>query len=97
MPELLAQRAWIERAGPIRAGSSVSVKVLLRTFRGDSVTETIPMAVPASAPAGPYSLLVADAAALTAVEQREMRQPFIPKDLDQLVRAIKPSLNVGLI
>jgi SpoIVB peptidase S55 len=82
------QRAWIERAGPIRAGSSVSVKVLLRTFRGDSVTETIPMAVPASAPAGTYSLLVADAAALTAVEQREMRQPFIPKDLDQLVRAI---------
>jgi hypothetical protein len=82
------QRAWIERAGPIRAGASVSVKVLLRTFRGDSVTETMPLAVPASAPAGSYSLLVADAAALTAVEQREMRQPFIPKDLDQLVRAI---------
>jgi len=82
------QRAWIERTGPVRAGSTVSVKVLLRTFRGDSVTETIPLAVPASAPAGNYSLLVADAAALTALEQREMRQPFIPKDLDQLVRAI---------
>ena len=26
--------------------------------------------------------------ALTAIEQREMRQPFVPKDLDQLIRAI---------
>ena len=31
---------------------------------------------------------MADGAALTAVEQREMRQPFVPKDLDQLIRAI---------
>ena len=72
----------------MRAGSTVSVKVALRTFRGDTVTETIPLTVPASAPAGTYSLLVADAAALTSVEQREMRQPFVPKDLDQLIRAI---------
>jgi hypothetical protein len=31
---------------------------------------------------------VADAAALTALEQREMRQAFVPRDLDQLIRAI---------
>jgi hypothetical protein len=66
----------------------VTVKVLLRTFRGDSVTETIPLTIPASAPSGTYSLLIADANAITALEQREMRQPFIPKDLDQLIRAI---------
>ena len=82
------QRAWVERGGPVHAGSTVSVKVALRTFRGDTVTEVIPLTVPASAPAGNYSLLVADAGALTAIEQREMRQPFIPKDLDQLIRAI---------
>ena len=82
------QRAWVERGGPVRAGSTVSVKVALRTFRGDTVTEVIPLTVPQSAPAGNYSLLVADAGALTALEQREMRQPFIPKDLDQLIRAI---------
>src|SRR6266571_1122499 len=82
------QRAWVERAGPVRAGSTVSVKVALRTFRGDTVTEVIPLTIPTGAPAGNYSLLVADAGALTALEQREMRQPFIPKDLDQLIRAI---------
>ena len=82
------QRAWIERSGPVRAGTTVPLKVLLRNYRGETHTQTIPVAVPASAPAGTYSLLVADAASLTALEQREMRQPFVPKDLDQLIRAI---------
>jgi hypothetical protein len=31
---------------------------------------------------------VADGPSLTAVEQREMRQQFVPRDLDQLIRAI---------
>ena len=82
------QRAWLERSGPVRAGSTVPLKVLLRNYRGETHIETIPVAVPASAPAGTYSLLVADATSLTAMEQREMRQPFVPKDLDQLIRAI---------
>jgi SpoIVB peptidase S55 len=82
------QRAWIERQGPVRAGTTVPLKVLLRNYRGETHTQTIPVAVPANAPAGTYSLLVADADSLTAMEQREMRQPFVPKDLDQLIRAI---------
>jgi hypothetical protein len=82
------QRAWIERAGPIRAGSSVPLRLQLRTYRGDLLSETIPVQIPGNAPPGQYSLLVADAQALTTLEQREMRQPFIPRDLDQLIRAI---------
>jgi len=82
------QRAWLERSGPVRAGSSLSLRLLLRTYRGESVSEVIPMTIPESASAGPYALLVADAGALTEFEQREMRQPFMPKDLDQLIRAI---------
>lgn len=82
------QRAWIERSGPVRPGSVVPLKVQLRTWRGDTRTEVIPVAIPASAPAGSYTVLVADGATITAMEQREMRQPFVPKDLDQLIRAI---------
>jgi hypothetical protein len=82
------QRVWVERTGPLRPGSVVPLKVLLRTYRGETITETIPLSIPSSAPAGTYSLLVSDATALTNLEQREMRQPFIPKDLDQLIRAI---------
>jgi hypothetical protein len=82
------QRAWLERTGPVHAGSRLSLRLLLRTYRGETVSEMIPVTVPESAAAGPYALLVADAGALTDLEQREMRQPFTPKDLDQLIRAI---------
>jgi hypothetical protein len=82
------ERAWLERTGPVHPGSVVPLKLLLRTYRGETTTESIPVTIPASAPPGSYTLLVADAAALSALEQREMRQAFIPRDLDQLIRAI---------
>ena len=82
------ERAWLERTGPIRPGTTVPLKVLLRTYRGESVSQTIPVAIPASAPGGTYTLLVSNGDALTALEQREMRQAFQPRDLDQLIRAI---------
>jgi SpoIVB peptidase S55 len=82
------QRAWVERAGPIRAGTTLPVKLLLRTYRGENQTETLPLTVPAGARPGSYTLFVSDASALTNLEQREMRQPFVPRDLDQLIRAI---------
>jgi hypothetical protein len=82
------ERAWLERTGPVRAGSTVPLKVVLRTYRGETLSQTIPITIPASAPSGTYSVLVADGPALTAVEQREMRQQFVPRDLDQLIRAI---------
>jgi hypothetical protein len=81
-------RAWIDRPLPLRPGSAVPLKVQLRTHRGETVTYTIPLAVPPGAPAGTYTLLVADAATMDAVEQREMRQPFVPRDLGQLLRAL---------
>ncbi len=82
------QRAWVERSGPIRPGTTVPLRVALRTHRGETRTETIPVAIPQHAPEGNYQLLVSDSNAITVLEQREMRQPFIPRDLDQLVRAI---------
>ena len=81
-------RAWIERTGPVRPGSVVPLRVLLRTYRGEIKSETVPIPIPANAPAGNYSVLVADGVALAQIEQREMRQVFEPRDLDQLIRAI---------
>jgi hypothetical protein len=82
------QRAWLERTGPVRPGSTVPLKLTLRTYRGETRSETIPIKIPESAPPGAYSVLIADGPALAGLEQREMRQRFVPKDLDQLVRAI---------
>jgi hypothetical protein len=82
------ERAWVERTGALRPGATLPVKVALRTYRGESKVLTLPLVVPPSAPAGAYSLLVSDAQGLTSLEQRELRQAFNPKDLDQLIRAI---------
>jgi len=81
-------RAWVDAPLPLRPGSVVPVRVQLRTRRGETVTETLSLEVPASATGGSYTLLVADAHTMDSVEQREMRQAFAPRDLDQLVRAL---------
>jgi hypothetical protein len=84
----LLERAWLERSGPLKAGQTVTLKLSLRSYRGETLTESIPVSIPENAPAGTYSLLVADGTTVTHFEQREARQSFVPRDLDQLVRAI---------
>ncbi|MEO8502225.1 MAG: SpoIVB peptidase S55 domain-containing protein, partial [Vicinamibacteria bacterium] len=81
-------RAWLERDGPVRPGSTIGMKVALRTFRGEEVVVPIPVEVPTGLPSGRYVILVSDGAAISQAEQREMRQAFIPKSLDQIVRAV---------
>ena len=81
-------RAWVDHSGRLRPGTTATLKVLLRTHRGGSVTHSLPLRIPMSASAGTYDLLVADAATLNALEQREMQQPFVYRDLEQLLRAL---------
>ena len=81
-------RAWLEKDGPVRPGDVVPMKVALRTFRGDEIVVSIPIEVPAGAAPGRYVVFVSDGAGLSQAEQREMRQAFVPKNLDQIVRVI---------
>jgi hypothetical protein len=87
-------RAWVDRRLPQRPGTVAPVKVQLRTHRGETVTQTLEVRVPPSAPTGTYTLLVADAATMDAVEQREARQRFAARDLDHLLREIN-RMRVG--
>jgi hypothetical protein len=81
-------RAWVDAPMPLRPGSTVPLRVQLRTRRGETVTETLSLEVPASATGGSYTLLIADANTMDMVEQREKRQAFAPRDIDSLVRAL---------
>jgi hypothetical protein len=82
-------RVWVDGRLPVRAGTTASVRVLLRNRRGETERVDLPVPVPASAPAGSYTLLVSDAATMDAIEQREMRQGLAPRDLPALLRAIE--------
>jgi hypothetical protein len=87
-------RAWVDRPSPLRPGTVAPLKVQLRTHRGQTVTETLAVEIPPSAPTGTYTLLVADATTMDAVEQREMRQGFTARDVDHLLRELN-RLRVG--
>ncbi len=64
------ERAWLDTTMP-HPGATVGVQVLLRHYRGDTETISIPVTLPTGA-SGPLTLLVSDAATLTALEQHEV-------------------------
>jgi hypothetical protein len=79
------QRVWIDAVRP-RAGRTLPLKVLLRTYRGDDILRTIPIEIPAHV-TGTVSVMVADGQRLTQAEQREARAQQ-PRTVPQLIRAL---------
>ena len=71
------ERVWIDDRRP-RAGRTVPVKVLLRTFRGEDILKTIPIEIPVNAH-GTLALTVSDGQRLNQTEQREARLPQPPR------------------
>jgi SpoIVB peptidase S55 len=87
------ERVWIDDPRP-RAGRTVPLKVLLRTYRGEEVVRTLPIEIPANA-TGSLSLLVSDGGRLSQIEQRDARSPQ-PRSVPQMIRALNrtPRNNV---
>jgi hypothetical protein len=79
------ERVWLDEPRP-RAGRTVPLKVLLRTYRGDDLLRTIPIQIPANA-TGSLVVMVLDGQRLAQTEQREARLPQ-PRSVPQLVRAL---------
>ncbi len=79
------ERVWID-APVVRPGRTIPVKLMVRTYRGDEVTQTVQVPIPVNA-TGPLTLVVADGARLSALEQRETRRGQQPRDVAQMLRA----------
>ena len=79
------QRVWLDDPRP-RAGRTVPLKILLRTYRGEDVLRTIPIEIPANA-SGTLSIQVSDGLRLTQAEMREAR-PSQPRSVPQLIRTL---------
>jgi hypothetical protein len=79
------ERVWLD-AAKIRPGTTVPLKLLLRTYRGDEVTRIVPIDIPANA-SGSMSILVSDGGRLAQWDQRDPRAAQ-PKALDQMVRLL---------
>src|SRR5262245_52247464 len=80
------ERVWLDDPRP-RAGRTVPLKLLLRTYRGDDELRTLPIQIPSNA-SGTLSLLVTDGARLGLAEQRESRTSPQGRSVDQVIRTL---------
>jgi hypothetical protein len=81
------ERVWIDGARA-KAGASVDLKMLLRTYRGDEITKGVTIQIPANA-RGNVSVMVADGARLSLFESRELQvQPLQTTGLPQMIRVL---------
>ncbi len=82
------QRAWLEHPGPVRPGHTLTLKLAVRSYRGETRVESVSVPVPENAPTGTYTLVVGDAPTLTRLDQQELQQGFAPRNAAQLLRAL---------
>ena len=81
------ERAWIDGTR-VKAGTTVDLKVLLRTYRGEELTRSVPVQIPSNA-RGSVSIMVADATRLSQWESRELQvQPLQTSGLPQMIRLL---------
>jgi hypothetical protein len=80
------ERVWLD-AVKVKPGSTVPLKLLLRTYRGEEITRTVPIDIPANA-RGSLSLLVSDGTSLARIEQRDARTITQARGLSQMIREL---------
>jgi SpoIVB peptidase S55 len=78
------ERVWLDTPRP-RAGQTLAVRILSRTYRGEDVTRTVSVTLPPNAK-GRLSLLVADGTRLAQMDQRETGQAKQLESLPQMIR-----------
>jgi hypothetical protein len=80
------ERVWLDDIRP-RAGRTVALKVLTRSYRGEETISSVPLEIPANAPKE-LTVLVTDGRQLNAIEQRELRGSLQPQTIAQLMKVL---------
>ena len=81
------ERVWIDGNRP-KPGSTVTLKALMRTYRGEEITRSVAVDIPPNA-RGSVSIMVADGTQLGRVEARDLNlQPLQTRDLPAMIRVL---------
>jgi hypothetical protein len=80
------ERVWLDEVHP-RAGRTVPLKVLTRSYRGAEKISTIPIEIPANA-TGQLTVMVTDGKQLNQIEQRELRRSIQPQSVAQMIKVL---------
>jgi len=81
------ERVWVDGTR-VKAGGPATLKVLLRTYRGDEITKDVTIQIPPNA-RGSVQVMVADGVRLSQFESRELQvQPMQTTGLPQMIRVL---------
>ena len=81
------ERVWLDGTR-VKPGSTVNIKVLLRSYRGEEILKSLALQVPANA-RGSLSVMVADGVRLGQWEARELQvQPLQTRGVPQLLQVL---------
>lgn len=80
------ERVWLDELRP-RAGRTVPLKVLTRSYRGEDKISTVPIEIPANV-SGTVSLVVTDGRQLNQMEQRDLKRSLQPQSVAQMIRVL---------
>jgi hypothetical protein len=80
------ERVWIDEIKP-RAGRTVPLKILTRSYRGEEKISTVAVDIPANA-SGSLSIMVTDGRQLNTIEQRELRRSVQPQSVAQMIKLL---------
>jgi hypothetical protein len=72
----------------VHRGEKLEIQAFARNDNGSEFVERIPIEIPIDAPLGPLVVMVGDGASVNQAEMRAQASDFIPKSLDQLIRAL---------
>ena len=81
------ERIWSDRR-EVKPGESFELTALLRAQDGEETLQKTTIEIPSSLTPGPVTILVADGATIDRAERRRNGRRLLPKDPQQLVRAI---------
>ena len=81
------ERVWVDGTR-VKAGGPATLKVLLRTYRGDEITKDVTIQIPPNA-RNSVQVMVADGVRLSQWESRELQvQPMQTHGLPQMIRVL---------
>lgn len=85
--EATLEKVWQDET-EARPGEEVGITVFMRKSNGEVTSAKYPVKIPDGLPPGPLKILIGDGLTLSRADAETEDAEFVPKDLDQLVRAI---------
>lgn len=85
--EATLEKVWQDET-EARPGDEVGITVFMRNNNGEVTSAKYPVKIPDGLPPGPLKILIGDGVTLSRADAESEDAEFIPRDLDQLVRAI---------